>query len=179
MRVTAEKWVPSIVSKSGIGERIWRMERICGAGKMWHVWVCQLKEEMRTLGLDWVRNRCFSFAAACFLAQSQQSLDTSQFLLFWQFTKTQPCIRDCMNTRSLTSRECTKGRKKEKLEAKSTDEGMKMMVRTKAFGGWQGQSGLVCYRPRNGVSRFPPKTKRAVANLHNIQPSRFLLLSLP
>ena len=47
----------------------------------------------------------------------------------------------------------------------SIDEG-KMMERTKAFG----QSGLVCERPRNGVSRFPPKRERAVANLHNIQP---------
>ena len=107
------------------------------------------------LVLDWVRNRCFK-RCRMLPGSKPAAPGTSQFLLFWQFTKT---LSNCMNTRSLTSRECTKGKIRSTTKGmwESMDEG-KMMERTKAFG----QSGLVCERPRNGVSRFPPKRERGL-----------------
>ena len=69
---------------------------------------------MRTLGLDWVRNRCFT-CWRTLPGSTPAPPGTSQFLLFWQFTKTHPCIRAAWIPQ-LTSKEYLEGKKSYSLE---------------------------------------------------------------
>ena len=108
LRKEKEMWLRRKLNKAENRWNISRMERIC-ARKMWHVWVCQLEEEMRTLGLDWVRNRCFT-CWRMLPGSTPAPPGTSQFLLFWQFTKTDPCIGGLHEYRSWPQENVTKVR---------------------------------------------------------------------
>ena len=175
LRKEKEMWLWGKLNKAENRWNISRMERIC-ARKMWHVWVCQLEEEMRTLGLDWVRNRCFT-CWRMLPGSTPAPPGTSQFLLFWQFTKTDPCIGGLHEYRSWPQENVTKVKKLESLETNANVKvgiEAEMMERTKAL---RGRSGLdsLCGRPRNGAA-FPSRgllltyttfNQGCAANLHH------------